>query len=803
MQIKFDYRFDTQGFFTSEHQAALEQAAAIWSGILEDDFPEVPAFTELSLTNPQTGAVETITLEEEIDDLVIFVGAAEVPFNESTNDALAVGQFFGVEQVGDVFQRRISANFRDRGVVTDFEPWFGAISFLANPERAWNLSLGSSDSDQSDFLAVALREIGRILGIGSAPIFAELAQDGFFTGVNVSELNNGEPLLLDPLVDSVVLGSDLLRAPTDLDLAILADIGYEIAGLTRQGATVELATETAEIIQGTNLGDRLRGLAGDDTIRGNDGEDTLLGDEGNDLLVGNAGADTLNGGLGADLLQGDEGNDLLLGSEGTDTLEGSAGDDTLRGNDGNDVLFGGSGNDFLIGNSDNDSLQGNLGNDVVRGGDAGDTLEGNSGDDTLEGGRGNDSLVGGAGSDRFEFGLEFGTDRINDFSFGEDLIVISAEYDFATDSYDLNSVAEILASLSSTDIGGGSSLSEITPRGANTVEVIHDSDRTITEDDLAIYLPFQSRIIANNSGFIIELNQAFELDNLNLYQGIDRELNFPDLRLVANSTGRVVEGSLVATGERTLRFVQTDGILAPDEYSLTLFSRRDSFVSDAGEILDGDVDGIAGDNFVSAFTIAATEQRDVSVANLSQGAGDSTSVEVVLDDGTNVTSVDFSFTYDPNLLDLDDLEISSELPTDWQITAQDFSNPGEATISLAGTSSLPTGVINLVDFNGVIPETAIAGSSTVLNLEAIQLNQGSISAIGDSGVQLINSVGDTNSDSIVNNLDVLNISYLATGISDGISNLGQIDPQVFADLNGDGVISALDSYLAHQSSLGS
>ena len=801
MQIKFDYRFDTQGFFTSEYQAALEQAAAIWSDILGDDFLEVPADTELSLVNPQTGIPETITLAEEIADLVIFVGAADTPFNDSANDTLAVGQFFGTEQTGDIFQRRISDNFRDRGVVTNFDPWFGAISFVADPARAWNLSLETSDPAQSDFLAVALREIGRILGIGSAPIFIELAADGFFTGVNVTELNNGEPLLLDTSLDSLVLGNDLLRSPTELDLAILADLGYEIAGFTTQGSTFELASELPETIQGTNLSDRLRGLAGDDTLQGNDGDDTLLGDEGNDLLIGGAGADTLNGGLGEDLLQGNSGNDLLLGSEGVDTLEGAAGDDTLRGNDGNDILFGGSGNDSLIGNSDNDSLQGDLGNDIVRGGDAGDTLEGNSGDDTLEGGRGNDSLDGGAGSDRFEFGFAFGTDRINDFSFGEDLIAISAEYDFATDSYDLDNVAEILANLSSSDLGNGSTLSEITLRGSNTVEILHNSDRDVTEADVTLYLPFQSRIIANNSGFIIELNQPFEPDNLNLYQGIDRELNFPDLRLVANSTGQVVDGSLVATGERTLRFIQTDGVLAPDEYSLTLFSRRDSFVSEAGEILDGDVDGIAGDNFVSAFTIEATEQRVLSVADFNQGVGASTDLSISLDDGTDITTVDFRFTYDAELLDLTDVAIAQDLPSNWLLTTQDLSTPGEAIISLAGASPLPSGATDLVSFNGIIPNSAIAGNSAALNLEAIQLNQGNIPAIGDSGVQLVSSLGDTNSDSTINNLDVLNTAYLATGISDGIIDLGQIDPQLFADFNNDGVISALDSYLVYQLSL--
>ena len=800
MQIKFDYRFDTQGFFSSEYRSALDYAGTIWSDLLQDNFREVSSATELTIVNPQTGVRQTLTYGEEIEDLVIFVGAADNPFNNLQNNSLAEGQYFGTEQAGDIFQRRISDDFRGMGAVTDFEPWVGGISFATNPEGGWNLDLDTSDRSTANFVSTALSAIGSVLGIDTAPIFAELTVNGSFVGVNVRELNNGEPLPLDRELDSLVLGT--ASSPTELDLAFLADIGYQIAGYQKQGATPELATAEAETILGSSGSDRLRGFAGNDTILGSSGSDTLLGDEGNDSLQGNAGSDTLNGGLGDDLLQGESGSDLLLGSAGVDTLEGGEGNDTIRGNDGNDLLLGGEGDDSLIGNSDNDSLQGNEGDDRVRGGDAGDTLEGNDGNDTLEGGRGNDILTGGTGSDRFEFGFDFGRDRVTDFGFNEDRLSVSARYDFATDSYDLNTVAEILAEVDSTTIGDGSTITEIKLRETETIEVVHQSDGNISSANVDLYLPFQSQIAVNNSGFTIQLNKDFDFNRLNLYQGVNREANIPDLRLVANSTGKVIEGSLIQESDRSLRFVKTNGVLTPDEYSLTLFSRGDSFLSDEGELLDGDLDGIAGENFISAFAIEATEQRVLNLNDLSQEAGarvSSTSTEglnISLDEGIEVAEISFRFTYDASLLEVEDIVLNPELEDSWRIT-KDLSNPGEAIVSLAG-DSLSAGEVDLVSIEGTVPQTATTGSSAVLNLEAVQINQGAILAAGDAAVQLVNQVGDTNGDSRYSSTDTRRLSYLATGITDGITDFDTIDPNLIADINRDGVVSALDSYLVYQ-----
>ena len=47
--IKFDYRFDTEGFFNDpEKRIVLEQAAQIWSYYIQDEFTDIPAGEEIN-----------------------------------------------------------------------------------------------------------------------------------------------------------------------------------------------------------------------------------------------------------------------------------------------------------------------------------------------------------------------------------------------------------------------------------------------------------------------------------------------------------------------------------------------------------------------------------------------------------------------------------------------------------------------------------------------------------------------------------------------------------------------------------
>ena len=171
------------------------------------------------------------------------------------------------------------------------------------------------DESLTDFITIALHEIAHVLGIGTSAIFQELGAGGSFEGFNALEVNEGEPIpltedlshvedgfgdrvLLDPIYNG---GRNL---PTELDLALLADIGYEIDGFVTQGSTPPIATDGDEEIWGTILGDVIAALEGNDLVRGFEGNDTIQGNEGDDSLFGAEGDDLLLGGANNDQLQG-------------------------------------------------------------------------------------------------------------------------------------------------------------------------------------------------------------------------------------------------------------------------------------------------------------------------------------------------------------------------------------------------------------------------------------------------------------------------------------------------------------------
>lgn len=113
------------------------------------------------------------------------------------------------------------------------------------------------------------------------------------------------------------------------------------------------------------------------------------------------------GGDGNDMIVGSSGNNFISGDDGNDTLVGEGGDDSIVGGQGWDLLFGGDGDDSLMGGADNDRLYGDADNDQ------------------LNGGGGDDQLIGGSEADTFVIaGSQSGMDTIQDFSIGEDLLLL-------------------------------------------------------------------------------------------------------------------------------------------------------------------------------------------------------------------------------------------------------------------------------------------------------------------------------------------------------------------------------------------
>lgn len=151
-------------------------------------------------------------------------------------------------------------------------------------------------------------------------------------------------------------------------------------------------------------------------VSGGESADLILGFGGNDTLTGNGGADTIDGGNGNDLISAywEFSLPVVYG------IGGPGGDGAV------DSLVGGAGNDTLVGDGDADRISGGTGNDLLMGFYGADVLNGGTGNDTLVGGAGVDVLTGGAGRDWFFFDTfsTFGSDKIKDFTPGQDKIVI-------------------------------------------------------------------------------------------------------------------------------------------------------------------------------------------------------------------------------------------------------------------------------------------------------------------------------------------------------------------------------------------
>jgi RTX calcium-binding nonapeptide repeat (4 copies) len=195
-------------------------------------------------------------------------------------------------------------------------------------------------------------------------------------------------------------------------------------GDTRAGATFDngkydAGTANSDVIQGTNIGDRLYGLGGDDVLNGFNGDDTLVGGGGKDRLNGGSGGDVLVGGVGADINNGGSGFDFasfqtsdayvnvdLTRKAG---LAGDARGDTLTSIEG---LIGGAAGDILRGDAASNRIDGGVGRD---------RLFGNAGVDYLKGGLGNDVLSGGLGNDVFYLGP--GIDVVTDWTEGDKIAV--------------------------------------------------------------------------------------------------------------------------------------------------------------------------------------------------------------------------------------------------------------------------------------------------------------------------------------------------------------------------------------------
>jgi len=243
LRIEYDYRYDTDGVLSSDAaRFTLEEAARQWGYVLQDDFDEIAAGAPIYVRNPQDTSEEmNLTLDFAIDDLLVFVGGAPRSGSAAGSSATAV---FPAESDDP----ELAESLRERWDGDDFEPWTGWIQY--NTDRDWFFDETPETGDDipsgtTDALSTTLHELGHILGIAPGGAYARLIEDEHFVGARAVAVYGGPVPLADSwghiaedvTIDGVtpIMATGRIRgqryAVTRLDIAMLADIGYEVSGL--------------------------------------------------------------------------------------------------------------------------------------------------------------------------------------------------------------------------------------------------------------------------------------------------------------------------------------------------------------------------------------------------------------------------------------------------------------------------------------------------------------------------------------------------------------------------------------------
>lgn len=240
LKIKIDYRFDTKGFFASpERRAALQGAARIWGRLVQDDFAMVPKGTHVRVRDPEHPAepAQALDIDEDIDDLVVFVGSSALAGSTSAASQATAG-------LAAITDDALRGSLEKRFYGTPFQPWTGWISF--DEGEPWYFDPDAETPKavppgKLDFVSVALHEMCHVLGFGTADAFKAMASTGAFTGAKARAAAGGSaPALTNdrthfastvlangkrPLMDvSDAAGTRYL--PTSIDLGVLEDLGY-------------------------------------------------------------------------------------------------------------------------------------------------------------------------------------------------------------------------------------------------------------------------------------------------------------------------------------------------------------------------------------------------------------------------------------------------------------------------------------------------------------------------------------------------------------------------------------------------
>ena len=339
-------------------------------------------------------------------------------------------------------------------------------------------------------------------------------------------------------------------------------------------------------------------------------------------------------------------------------------------------------------------------------------------------------------------------------------------------------------------------------------------------------------IVVNDSGFDFTFNNAIDFTNLNLYDGINPLLpgdtfKLPDVVVHAAIANVDMKGSVVWTAAtNTLSWVKSGGVMGADTYFIKLVSGANAFKDISGNLLDGNGNFVAGDNYQQSVPISVLGGTPiVSLPDFARGPGQgvdltaSNTLDTTLPvraTGVNVQGVDFKLVYDTTLLTINPDQVTAALPN-WSVAANQSLVGTIATLIVSASANLPsaafTGTSAFVNIIATVPSTAPYGATQVLRLIDSDVNE--VNAQDDNAIQKVAFPGDANGSGILpsssppNAYTAEDAALIARVIVGAMGTTGfdaypLVDPAIVGDASGNGgaSLSAFDTSLIAQESAG-
>lgn len=284
VKIKLDYSVDQSGFFNSNDRRLLLQSAAdLVASKFNDTLNAIqPVGTDIwdaKFKNPATGVdVTRRNMTINANELLIFAGARSLGSTEGGNGDR--GGYF-VQSSRQTFIDTVQARGNTGALAspaTDVGPWGGSIAFDSSKQWYFGTDPAGLNSQQLDFLSVAVHEFIHILGFGSTASWDNKVTNGKFNGTSaVATYGSAIPLGdSDHFTNSLtfdgqrptmvpILNSGERLFPTKLDLVTLKDAGWQLIApsirVTGDHVFGDNGTYPGKIIlQGSQLGSKMVSL---------------------------------------------------------------------------------------------------------------------------------------------------------------------------------------------------------------------------------------------------------------------------------------------------------------------------------------------------------------------------------------------------------------------------------------------------------------------------------------------------------------------------------------------------------------